>query len=146
MSRLSPQHHVPLHLMDERMNDRRVKVPRCSATTWHAIRSADNLVNGQLRRDGYDCKRVMLVFVDDHKNADVLSCVVFALSHDLTMVAKVDDNGVFIERTLYKNDCTKRLREAFMYEIAGVKAPSTYDLQREMYSTRVYARNRCCYK
>lgn len=146
MSRLSPQHHVPLHLMDERMTDRRIYMPRrFSAATLNAIRNADNLANGELRRYGYECKRVMLVFVDDHENPDRIAAVTFSLSRSLTLTALVDAKGGLCEKTLHAVDTTARLKQSFMYELVGVPTPSANDVDAERYQTKVYARNRSCY-
>ena len=146
MSRLAPQHHVPLHVLYDRMTDKRLAIHRCSVAASNAVKSADNLVNGELRRYGHECKRVMLVFVDDHKEPDRLACVVFSLAGGFSLVVDVDVKGNFGYKTLYAVETSRRLPEKLMYEFAGITPPSTYDAEHEKYATRVYARNRTCYK
>lgn len=117
-------------------------MPRGSAAAKRAVRNADNLVNGDLRRYGYDCKRVLFVFVDDKYSPDRMACVVFSLG-DNTLVVNVDKDGAFVGMSLYDVRTAKRLPRDFMYKIVGANYCAS---ATETYGVRVYARNRTCYK
>lgn len=145
MSRMHPQHHVPLHVLYEHVNDKRVKTPRCSRATANAIKTADAMVKTELASYGHECKRVLLVFVDDHAQPDYLACVVFSLGHGLTLVADVNDSGEFVAKSLHAVNTSKNLPRSFMYDIVHKNLGVASDFHREEYNTRVYARNRSCY-
>ena len=146
MSRLHPTYNMDLHVMDRQMNDKRINVPRCGIATRGALVNATKLYD-EFFAYGYECIRTLLVFVDNKKDPDRLACVVFALDNRKTIVAKVDDKGSFVEKSLYDVNTIKRLPREFMYEIAGEKYSNPCnDPQYDVYGgTKVYARNRTCY-
>ena len=146
MSRLHPTYNMDLHAMDRQMNDRRIHMQRCGVATRGALINATKLYD-EFFTYGYECVRTLLVFVDNKRDPDRLACVVFALDNGKTIVAKVDARGMFVEKSLYNVNTTKRLPRDFMYEIAGEKySNTTNDPQYDVYGgTKVYARNRSCY-
>lgn len=151
MSRLSPTHHVPLHVMYDRMDDKRLKMSRCSTTTHKAILNADRLASHELRRFDRKCARMLLVFVDDHKEPDRLAYVLFALDDGTSIVAHVGKDGAFSSMSRHNIDARKSFPRLCMYELAGVNIDydhmcNDYYQDYEFLHTRVYARNRSCYK
>lgn len=130
---------VAQHSLDKYATDYRVSIARCGLTTRMAIKNADYIV----RR--VDCLRTLLVFVDNHKDTDRLACVVFGLSDNTTLVATVNSAGSFTKLVRYNKRTDKRVSQEWLYSILGFKYYKN-DPQREKYHTRVYARNRNCYK
>ena len=149
MPTIHKRFHAPLHALEESINDKRIYTPRISGRTRRAIKSADRIATQAIPMYGRSCNRVLLVFIDNHVSPDSLVCVVFALSDGMSLVAYVSDSGSLIDLTLHNVRTSKRLPRNFMYMLAGVdynQGCKLSDAKHDSYNTRVYARNRNCYK
>lgn len=136
MSRLAPQHHVPLHGIVVRDSD--VDIARCSDITWRALSAA---------YDG-DAQRQLVVFVDDKREPEY-PCAVVTFKRDGSAFWQDVTCKGNLRKPVDLPQGTRKLHRRTMYRLAGFDYDESldekYGCRSDAYRVSVYARNLSLY-